>query len=378
MHLWANSPVSSSPESARAHGSLFAAIAAVVIALMALLVGPVAPAHAEDTIGISARPAGADGAADGRTRFAYKTDPGQKIDDYFLVANPGTVVQNYIVIGTDAFNDDAGEYALLATSEEPVSIGQWVRFENGDRRIEFALAPGESRLLPFSIEVPTNATPGDHAGGLVASVVTPGDEVTLDRRVATRLYARVAGQLQPQLSISALDAEYLGDWWNPFNGTVRMYYTVRNIGNVALATNTSFGVDTWFAIPAATPSGDGLPELLPGAARNVSVDVPGVAAWLYLAPWVELKPFVDSPDPANALPVDPTSRSTILIAMPWPLLILAALIAGGILLAGWRRRREAQRAEEWERFTAREAELRAAEQTLVDAPSGSTDHRGSA
>ncbi len=367
-----------SPEILRAHRAVMVAVAALLVAVFAITFGPAPSASAEDTIGIAARPASADGADDGRTRFSYQAESGQTINDYFLVANPGNVTQNYTVFATDAFNNDAGEFALLDTAEQPVTIGQWVRFDNGANRLEFTLAPGESRLLPFALEIPANATPGDHAGGLVASVVTPGDEVTLDRRVATRLYARVAGQLQPQLSISALDAEYLGDWWNPFNGTVRMYYTVRNVGNVALATNTSFGVDTWFAIPAASPSGDGLPELLPGAARNVSVDVPGVAAWLYLAPWVELKPFVDSPDPANALPVDPTSRSTILIAMPWPLLILAALIAGGVLLAGWRRRREAQRAEEWERFTAREAELRAAEQTLVDAPSGSTDHRGSA
>lgn len=346
-----------------------AAIVAV-LAVLAVLVAPSAPARADDTIGISARPAGADGAADGRTRFSYKTEPGQRIDDHFLVANTGTVAQSYTVIGTDAFNDDEGDFALLATSEQPVSIGQWVRFENGANRIEFSLAPGESRVLPFSIEVPEDATPGDHAGGLVASVVTPGDEVTLDRRVATRLYARVAGQLQPQLSISALDAEYLGDWWNPFDGAVRMYYTVRNVGNVALAANTSFGVDTWFAIPASAPSGDGLAELLPGGARNVTVDVPGVAAWLYLAPWVELTPFVDSPDPANALPVDPTSRSTFLIAVPWPLVIVAALIVGGFLLAGWRRRRDAERAEEWARFTEREAERQAVEQRLVNARAG--------
>lgn len=365
--------MSSSSQTERASRAVPATVVALIVAVLAALavfVGPPAPARADDTIGISARPATADGATDGRTRFSYKTEPGLRIDDHFLVANTGTVAQNYTVIGTDAYNDDEGDYALLATSEQPVSIGQWVRFENGGNRIEFSLKPGESRLLPFSVEVPANATPGDHAGGLVASVVTPGEEVTLDRRVATRLYARVAGQLQPQLAISALDSEYLGDWWNPFSGNVRMYFTVRNVGNVALAANTSFGVDTWFAIPASTSSGDGLAELLPGGARNVTVDVPGVAAWLYLAPWVELAPFVDSPDPANALPVDPTSRSTFLIAVPWPLIILAALIAGGILFVRWRRQRDAQRAAEWARFTEREAERQAVEQRLVDARAG--------
>lgn len=354
--LWANSSVRTTTPSARDRRTAFSVTMAIVAACMMAVLGVVPPAAAEDTIGISARPGNAEGVADGRTRFSFQTETGARIDDYFLVSNTGNVEQIFTVLATDAFNDEDGEFSLLATSEEPAGIGHWVTFENGSNRIEFTLAPGENRLLPFSVDVPENATPGDHAGGLLASVVTPGAEVTLDRRVGTRLYARVAGQLQPQLSISALDAEYLGDWWNPFDGTVRMYYTVRNVGNVALATNTSFGVDTWFAAAAAGPSGDGLPEILPGGARNVTVDVPGVAALLYLAPWVELKPFVDSPDPENALPVVPSSRSAFLLAVPWPLLILLAVVAAGLMFNGWRRRREDQRAEEWERFTARQVD----------------------
>ncbi|OJW02331.1 MAG: hypothetical protein BGO47_11440 [Microbacterium sp. 67-17] len=360
-----------SPELSRAR-SLVRTLAATLAVVAAVgILTPAGAARAEDTIGISARPAAADGTADTRTRFSYKVDPGQRVDDNFLVANTGSTPQNFTVIATDAFNDGEGDFALLGTEEASTSVGQWVKFENGTNRIEFSLEPGQSRLLPFTVELPADATPGDHAGGLVASVVTPGEQVNLDRRVGTRLYARVSGQLQPLLSISALNSEYLGDWWNPFSGTVRMYYTVTNTGNVALATNTSFGVDTWFGLQAAASNGDAIAELLPGGGRSVTVDVPGVPAWLYLAPWVELTPFVDSPQAENALTVDGSSRSGILIAVPWALVILAAIGVGIGLLLRWRRRRDEERAEEWLRYTEREVKRQAAEEARAGAGAAS-------
>lgn len=363
--------MANSPELSRARSlvRILAATLAVVAAVGILT--PAGAARAEDTIGISARPAAADGTADTRTRFSYKVDPGQRVDDNFLVANTGSTPQNFTVIATDAFNDGEGDFALLGTEEASTSVGQWVKFENGTNRIEFSLEPGQSRLLPFTVELPADATPGDHAGGLVASVVTPGEQVNLDRRVGTRLYARVSGQLQPLLSISALNSEYLGDWWNPFSGTVRMYYTVMNTGNVALATNTSFGVDTWFGLQAAASNGDAIAELLPGGGRSVTVDVPGVPAWLYLAPWVELTPFVDSPQAENALTVDGSSRSGILIAVPWALVILAAIGVGIGFLLRWRRRRDEERAEEWLRYTEREVKRQAAEEARAGAGAAS-------
>ena len=75
----------------------------------AALTVPTAAHAADDTIGISAAPAGPDGSADGRTRFSYAADPGQKISDQYVVRNTGTTVQTFTVLSTDAFNDEAGE-----------------------------------------------------------------------------------------------------------------------------------------------------------------------------------------------------------------------------------------------------------------------------
>lgn len=350
--------MANSPELPRARtrirASFVAAVIAVFVAVAALPL-TAAPAHADDTIGISARPAGADGNADGRTRFSYQVDPGQTVQDTFLVVNTGTVAQDFTVVGTDAFNDDEGEFALLATADQPTGIGAWVTFENGSNRIQFTLAPGERRVLPFTIALPAEATPGDHVGGLVASVVTPGEQVNLDRRVATRVYARVSGQLQPRLTISGLDASYSGDWWNLLSGTVTVRYTVDNPGNIALAANLTAGVNTWFGIPAARTSTGTIEEVLPGNSAAYEFEVPGVAQWGYLGPYLRLNPFVDDTDPASQLPVAPVSRDTFLLAVPW--LVVIALALGVLVFLGlrWRRRRDEARAEAWMEHTRNEA-----------------------
>jgi dihydroorotate dehydrogenase (fumarate) len=346
------------------------------VAVVAVIVGDTSTARADDTIGISGQPAGADGNPDGRTRFSYTADPGQQVADHYLVRNAGTVTQSFTVLATDAFNDDDGSFGLLETSAEATDAGAWVHFENGANRLQFDLAPGESRLVPFTVDIPAQAGPGDHAGGILASVVTPGDQVNVDRRLGTRMYLRVSGDIQAALTISSVDSQYVGDWWNPLSGGVRVLYTIQNTGNVALASNVSLGVRTWFSAPASAKQGDGIPELLPGFTRTFETEIPGVASWGYLNPWLTLNPFVEGDDANKKMPVSATSRDTVLIAPPWPLVIVLALVVLYLLFSKWRRRADAKRAAVWIAHTEQEARRKVeAERELVDAgaaPGGST------
>jgi dihydroorotate dehydrogenase (fumarate) len=323
---------------------------------------PASPALAQDEVGISGLPAGADGAPDGRSRFSFTADPGQQIADQYLVQNTGTLPQTYTVLGTDAFNDEEGKYALQPTGEPPTDIGAWVGFENGESRIQFELQPGEARLLPFTVTVPENATPGDHAGGIAASVVSPSGQVQIDRRVGTRLYVRVSGDIRVGLSVSALSGEYSGDWWNPFSGTVKMSYTVRNTGNIALASNVEIGLNTWFGIPLDNRAGDSIPELLPGGTRNYTSEAHGVAAWGYLNPWVTLSPFVEGNDPSKRLVTEPTTRDAVVIAMPWLLLLVLVLAALFLVIRRRRRKSNEKKAAEWVAYTEAETRRRIAEE----------------
>ncbi len=338
--------------------TLLGALAGAVV-VSGILLAPAPPSAAQEEIGISGVPGNSEGAADGRSRFTYSADPGEQIVDYYLVRNAGTQPQTFTVLGADAFNDDAGAYALKPTDEDPVDLGTWVQFENGSNRIQFDLQPGESRLVPFTIVVPQNATPGDHAGGIVASVVTPDGQVRVDRRVGTRTYVRVSGDIQVGLSVSKLEGRYTGDWWNPLSGTLKTQYTVENTGNIALAANVKLGVNTWFGLPLDNRAGDSIPELLPGGTRVYETEVSGVAAWGYLNPWVTLSPFVEGNDPEKRLVTEPTTRDAFVLAMPW-LLVIMILLAGLVfLLVKWRRAQDRKRAAAWIEYTEGEARRKA-------------------
>ena len=364
-------PAASARRAATGVRRAFVVILIAGLALAAVVLDAAPSARADDTIGISGVPAGTDGNPDGRTRFSYAADPGQQVADHYLVRNTGTTAQTYTVLSTDAFNDEAGEFALLETDAPASDIGNWVTFENGTNRLQFDLQPGQSRLVPFTLAIPADATPGDHAGGIAASVKSPSGQVTLDRRLGTRMYLRVSGDIQAGLSIAGLSASYLGDWWNPLTGTVRVHYTVENTGNIALASNITVGARTWFGIQTGGLQGDGIPELLPGSTRTFETDLPGIASWGYLNPYVTLNPFVEGDDASKRMGVAATARDTILIAPPWILLIAAAVFVGFVVFRRWRSKVDAERAAEWVAYTEAEAKRKAdAEREMVGAGAG--------
>ena len=310
----------------------------------------------DETLSISAAPS-ANGEIDkSRSRFSYQIDPGQIVTDQYFVQNSGSADQEVSVYATDAFNSEDGEFALLDTSETPKDVGAWVVFEGGLSRVEFTLKPGQSRIISFTLGVPVEASPGDHAGGLVVSSQSSGGQVTLDRRVATRLYARVAGDLVPQLAIGSVEAVYEGEFFNPFGGTATITTTLSNTGNVSLGADVVAGVNGIFGIPLARSSTVAVPEILPGTTRTYIFEVTGVGAWVYLNPYVNLTATID-PDALDPGPLPSIQRNVSIFVVPWHFLLL--VLATGVLVLQLRSRAltNEQRAEEWVAYAAAQAAL---------------------
>ncbi|WP_187264929.1 WxL protein peptidoglycan domain-containing protein [Homoserinibacter sp. GY 40078] len=325
------------------------------LALAAGLATVPSAAYADDVNGLSASPSNGT-SRDGRTRFDYQASPGQDLTDAYLVRNTGTTRQKITVFGTDAFSNDDGDFALLDTVEQPSDVGAWITF-SGKERVVLDLKPGAEKVVLFTVHVPDDATPGDHAGGVVVSAVSQDGSLTVDRRVATRIYLRVPGDLQAGLSVSGLQADYQ-QVVNPFDGSVQVTTTVTNTGNVALGANMVFGVNTWFGIGATDIVRQELPELLPGGSRTLTVTLPGVAQLGYLDAYVRMIPTVD-PGALDPGPLREVSRDTVVIAWPWWLLaiLVVALIVFAVIRL--RRRSDEKRAAAWVAYTEAEAQRKA-------------------
>jgi len=349
----------------------FAFAVSCVAALLAGLTG-VSAARADDVDGISGTPSDGTG-PDIRSRFSYQIAPGQHLDDAYLVRNTGTTAQVMTVFATDAFNTDDGGYGLLDTDAAPADAGNWVTFAGGAKKVQIPLAPGTSQVIPFSVDLPADAAPGDHAAGIVTSVTSPNGQILVDRRVATRLYVRVPGALQPALTISGLTATY-HPALNPFAGSTTLKYTLTNNGNVALGANTVVGLRTYFGIGASGLVRSTVAELLPHSKRVVTVSVPGVAQLGYLNPYVSLIPTVEK-DAMNPGPLRSVNRDAFLFVMPWWLLIIVLIAAAVWLFIRLRRVRDQRNAAAWIEHMEAEARRRALEEKeLVDASTPGDKH----
>jgi len=342
----------------RPAASLLLSLTAGVLVTLGMIVSPgVSDAWAEGSDGIAGAPSANGGVDQSRSRFSYQVEPGQTIQDEYLVQNTGTTVQSVTVYATDAFNAEDGSFALLEGNASPIGAGQWITFDNGTNRIEVTLDPGAQQVLPFTVITPADASPGDHAGGMIVSALSPAGEVSVDRRVGIRLYVRVRGLLQPGLTISSIESSYQPSL-NPFAGETTMKMSLSNTGNVSLSADTVAQVRGVFGIPLSGLTDMEIPEMLPGTSRTVSLVVPGVGPWVYLNPHVSLAATVDD-DALNAGVLPTGERSSDLIVVPWAFLLLA-LIGGGVwLLARFSRRRNATKAAVWIEYTESEARRKA-------------------
>src|SRR5262249_49261890 len=147
------------------------ALAALLLALLpgapaaAARQQPAPPQGNQVTFGV--RPA-SQTAPDNRARYTYGATPGAVVKDFLAVSNIGTSPLTLRVYATDASNPQEGGFDRLAGNRTPVDVGAWTK----PGMDSVTVAPRSFSIVPFTVTVPGNATPGDHAGGIVASLST--------------------------------------------------------------------------------------------------------------------------------------------------------------------------------------------------------------
>ncbi|MEV0890037.1 DUF916 domain-containing protein [Promicromonospora sp. MEB111] len=294
-----------------------------------------------------------------RENFRYTVDPGAKVSDELVVTNHGETPLRLDIYAADGYTTTAGQLDVLTRDDAAdtgsddtgpddtgsndtgsVNVGSWL-----DPAVDqVRLAPGESADVPFTLQVPDDATPGDYAGAILTSRTVTAQDAGLDyeTRSGIRVYLRVAGDLAPSLTVTDAHVEY-HQTLNPFGpGDATVTYTVRNDGNVRLAANQQVGVAGPFGWLGAQGAADDVPELLPGESWPVSVPVDGVAPLFWLGADIVL--VAQLPDVAGATPgVAPVEAHASGWAVPWLPLVVVVLLVGAVVVMVRRRRTRGQR-----------------------------------
>lgn len=325
-----------------------AAVLALGLALAPALSATAADAPpAGPAITWSVQASGATG-NDGRLSFAYGVDPGTEIDDFVAVSNRGTTKQTFNIYGTDGVNQfDSGAFSLLPAAQKPKDMGSWITTKVG----KVTIAAGQTAIIPFAILVPSDATPGDHTGGVIASVTTAASGkksgVGIDQRVAARVYLRVSGGPISKVAATGVVTGF-APAWNPFGGgNAAVDYDVRNNGNVREDVAQSVVLSGPFGIDLGKVTGTSVRNLLPGQSTHVHQQVSGIAPLLLLFANVKLTPSAPTDligqsklrdQTGKLLPPLPEPKfaavtaSALTAAISWTLLLIVIVLIALIIL----------------------------------------------
>ena len=283
---------------------------------------------------------------DPRGYFSYQMGAGGSYRDRAAVVNYGSTALDLGVYAADLGNASTGALVVGLPDKPSKDAGSWVHLPQHIVRahVPAATAKGPGlKLVPFDIQVPSDAPPGDHGAAIVAVLSTlgknpKGENIRLNQRVAARMYIRVNGELAPALSVQDLQATYAGTL-NPLGlGTATVTYVVRNTGNIRLAAKQAVSVSGLFGTKTRTVSPADIDLLFPGGSQRETVVVHGVRPTIWQNAHVTLTPQLFQDEAPT--PVVQVTASAGFYAIPWTLIGLVLLVI--LLIAGfffWRRQR---------------------------------------
>lgn len=267
-------------------------------------------------------------AANGVTRQAlvYDVAPGASISDHVRILNHGAEPLTLSVSAHDAYNTADGGFDVLGSESRSIDLGSWLELETATVTV-----PGRGHVdVGITLAVPSNASPGDHSAGIVASMSTTvtddgGRDVVVDHRVGVRVHARVAGPERPELVVTSLSARYSATGPVGLAGRMVVDYTVHNAGNLRVAADQRLVVAGPFGMGRRAITIDALPELLPGSTFEGTAVIDGVRPFLRSTVDLELDwraAATSTGPPASGVVVSSASAWTV------PVVVLVLLLAG--------------------------------------------------
>ena len=137
-----------------------AVCAAGFVAASLSMIGSAAPASAAGNGLWAVSPLNA--GQSNRAYFNYLVAPGSVIHDSVFVSNSTATRQSFLLYPSDAVNTPTGGFSLKSPQASRKTVGKWTSLND----TQFSIDPHSVSDVPFTVTVPTNAPPGDYAGGI--------------------------------------------------------------------------------------------------------------------------------------------------------------------------------------------------------------------
>jgi hypothetical protein len=204
--------------------------------------------------------------------FHLSSYPGGALEATAVVSNHTDAPVALLTYPVDAVSSSAG-FAMADMAAARVGVGKWAKLDAA----EITVPANADLAVPFRIEVPANATPGDYAGALIiqsapvhgtTATVDQGTAVRMDviQRQGVRIYLKVAGEASVALDHGQLASESDGDG-------ITFSLPVTNTGNTMLHPTARLRISPWQG-RSSTVTFSAPESLLPGATLTLHARVP--------------------------------------------------------------------------------------------------------
>jgi len=304
------------------------------------------PAGAISVGPFSIEPAKAPGQLFGRSDFDYDVVPGQVVHDAVVLTNTTAAPEDFRIWAADAYNTAiGGAFAVRPESWKNHGVGSWIHLPLDPSTI-YELPGNTSATLDFTLRVPADASPGSHAGGIVALEVHPGTSprgyghVSVNLGVAAAVFVHVAGTVRPGAAVSAI---HVTPFVSPFafatgSSKASLSFQLVNTGNSVLDGSAVATVRNMFGDIVKRYRGVGVQDFLPG--ERFTIREPSWSGLPLAGPEHVSVSF-------EAKGIGVVSGSASFWIFPWLLVVIVIVVlAGGIwLMAIWRRRRKRTRGQ---------------------------------
>ncbi len=280
-----------------------------------------------------------------RSSFRYSLRPGETISDTLLLTNLTNQPEEFLIWAADGYNTPRSGYLVLRPSTYPKKdVAKWITLPVTTGVHE--LPAQTTATLTFVLQVPPNATPGDHVGGIEALDVTPQPstngktQFNVHEGIASAVFVHVIGPLRPSAAVVAINVAESEPALGFAPGTSHGFisYKLENTGNTLLSGRVYVHVTDMFGHTVKTFPSTPVANFIPGQQFTV------------VEPKWQPLPFVGPEHihvvfrPAGAATA--SGRSSFWV-IPWLLVLLVVLaLALGIWWLRRRRKRSAGEPEE--------------------------------
>lgn len=159
--------------------------------------------------------------------FELTANRGEIFTNQLKISNVGTELLAITMEAEDFTTvGEGGEVAIKQAEDASFSLAKWLTMEPKN----FALAPGEEKIVTFTISVPLDAEPGGHYATVMAAAqgaIANTTGVAFVQKTGSLVLLSVAGEVKEQIVVNYFTAPFLNEY-----GPISFKTRFENLGSI--------------------------------------------------------------------------------------------------------------------------------------------------